>query len=53
MSFTIEVEHILKSSQYIKKTFEGRKEAVGETKNRIIKVEFIELESYINVITVI
>ncbi|MBI4158925.1 DUF4258 domain-containing protein [Candidatus Woesearchaeota archaeon] len=48
----LEVEHILNHPHYIKKSFEGRKEAVGEVKNRVIKIEFIEIESYIKVITV-
>ena len=49
----LEVEHILNHPHYIKKSFEGRKEAVGEVKNRAIKIEFIEIESYIKIITVI
>ncbi len=48
-----EVEHILKHPNYVKKSFDGRKEAVGEVKNRIIKVKFIETENYIKIITVI
>ncbi len=48
-----EIEHILKFPSYVKKTFEGRKEAIGEVKNRKIKVIFIELENYIKIITVI
>ena len=48
-----EIEHILKYPSYIKKSFEGRKEAVGEIRNRKIKIIFIELESYIKIITVI
>ena len=48
-----EIEHILKFSSYTKKSFEGRKEAVGEMRNRKIKIIFIELENYIKIITVI
>ena len=48
-----EVEQVLNSPFYIKKSFEGRKEAVGNIKNRIIKIEFIEIENYIKIITVI
>ena len=48
-----EIEYVLKYPSYIKKSFEGRKEAVGEIKNRTIKVEFIETENYIKIITVI
>ena len=48
-----EIEHILKHPIYIKKSFEGRKEAVGEIKNRTIKIKFIEKENYIKIITVI
>ena len=47
-----EVEHILEFPFYIKKSFEGRKEAVGEIKNRTIKIEFIEIENYIKIITI-
>lgn len=49
----LEVEHILKYPGYIKKSFEGRKTAVGEVNNRQIKVIFIENKNYIKVITVI
>ena len=38
-----EIEHLIKYPEYIKKSFEGRKEAVGNIKNRIIKIEFIEI----------
>lgn len=48
----LEIEHILKHSFYIKKSFEGTKEAVGEVNNRTIKIKFIEIENYINIITV-
>ena len=33
-----EIENILKHPDYIKKTFEERKEAVGEMRNRKIKI---------------
>ena len=49
----LEIEHVLKYPSYIKKSFEGTKEAVGEVNNRIIKIKFIEIENYIKVITVI
>ncbi len=48
----IEIEQVLKQPNYIKKTFEGRKEALGKVKNRTIKVEFINMENYIKIITV-
>ncbi len=48
-----EIEHLLKYPAYIKKTFDGRKEAVGEIRDRLVKVIFIKEEKYINVITVI
>ncbi|MFH1774209.1 MAG: DUF4258 domain-containing protein [Methanobacteriota archaeon] len=48
----LEVEHVLNHPVYVKKSFEGRKEAVGEVKNRTIKIKFIETESYIKIITV-
>ena len=49
----LEVEHVLRYPFYIKKSFEGRKEAVGEIKNRIVKIKFVEMENYIRIITVI
>ena len=49
----LEVEHVLQYPFYIKKSFEGRKEAVGEIKNRIVKIKFVEMENYIRIITVI
>ena len=48
----LEVEHILKYPAYIKKSFEGTKEAFGEVNNRQIKIKFIEIENYIKIITV-
>jgi len=36
----------------IKKSFEGRKIAVGDIKNRKLKIIYIEEESYIKVISV-
>ena len=50
---TLEVEFVLQHPNYIKKSLEGRKEAVGHVKNRIIKIVFVEIENYIKVITVI
>ncbi|MBI2449406.1 DUF4258 domain-containing protein [Candidatus Pacearchaeota archaeon] len=48
-----EVEHILKFPSYIKKSFSNRKVAVGELKNRAIKVVFIEIENYKKIISVV
>lgn len=48
----LEIEHVFNHPIYIKKSFEGRKEAVGEIKGRTIKIKFIEIENYIRVITV-
>ncbi len=48
----LEVEHILKYPEYIKKSFEGTKEAAGEVNRRIIKIKFIEIENYIKIITI-
>jgi len=37
----LDVEHVLEFPMYVKKSFEGRKEAVGEVrKNQFIKVVF-------------
>lgn len=49
----LEVEHVLEHPDYIKKSFKGRKEALGVVKNRTIKIEFVEIENYIKIITVI
>ena len=49
----LEVEYILKYPNYIKKSFEGTREAVGTIKNRTIKVKFVEKEKYIKIITII
>lgn len=48
----IEIEHVLRHPSYIKKSFEGTREALGEINNRQIKIKFIEIESYIKIITV-
>ena len=39
---SIEVEFILQHPDYVKKSFEGRKEAVGHLKGRIIKVVYYD-----------
>ncbi len=48
-----EVEHLIKYPSYVKKTFEERKEAIGEIRDRKVKIVFIEMENYIRIITVI
>ncbi len=47
-----EVEHILKFPEFIKKGFDNKREAVGLSKNKRIKVIFIK-ENYIKIITVV
>ena len=47
-----EIEHLLKHPSYIKKSFDGRKIAVGEIKNRKLKIIYTEEEIYIKVISV-
>ena len=47
-----EIEHILKHPSYTKKSFDGRKIAVGELKDRKLKIIYIQEESYIKVISV-
>ena len=47
----LEVQHVLQYSLYVKKTIEGRKEAVGTIQHRTIKVVFI-VENYIKIITI-
>jgi len=48
-----EIDHILMHPDYIKKSFGGRREAAGMVKSRLIKVDFVEGENYIKIITVI
>ena len=48
-----EIEHLLEYPSYTRKSFEGRREAVGEIKNRKIKIIFIKEEKYIKIVTVI
>ena len=48
-----EIEHVLKHPSYIKKSFEERKIAVGEIKNRKLGIIYLEEESYIKVISVV
>lgn len=50
---SLDVEYILQHPIYIKKSFEGRKEALGIIKDKEIRIEFIEIENYIRIITVI
>ena len=47
-----EIEHVLKHPVYTKKSFEERKIAIGEIKNRKLGIIYSEEESYINVISV-
>jgi len=47
-----EIEHLLKHPSYIKKSFDERRIAVGEIKNRKLKIIYAEEESYIKVISV-
>ena len=48
----LEIEHVLEHPAYTKKTFEGRKEALGHVQNRTIIVIYFETETYIKVISV-
>lgn len=48
-----EIKHALKFPTYIKKSFNEKREAVVNIKNRIIKIVFIKIENYIKIITVI
>jgi len=49
----LQVEHILEYPSYVRKSFEGRKEAVGLLEHRIIKVVFVEIENYLKIVTII
>lgn len=49
----LHVKHILNHPVYIKKSFEGRKEAFGNVEGRDLKIVFIETENYIKIITLI
>ena len=48
----LEVEHILKYPTYVKKSFEETKEAFGKINKLEVKIEFIQRENYIKIITV-
>ncbi|MBS3158020.1 DUF4258 domain-containing protein [Candidatus Woesearchaeota archaeon] len=48
----LEIEHILSHAMYIKKSFDGTKEAAGIVKHRAVRIKFIEIENYIKIITV-
>lgn len=48
-----EIEHLIKYPSYIKKTFGERREAIGEIRNREVKIVFIKEENYIKIITII
>ena len=48
-----EIEHLLKYPAYTKRGYEGKIEAVGEIRNRKVKIVFIREENYIKIITVI
>ena len=49
----LEIEQVLSQPTYVKKSFEGRKEAAGIVKGREIKIKFMETENHINIITII
>ena len=49
----LEIEHVLIHPDVMKKSLDGRKEAIGHVRNRKVKVVFIETESYIRIISVI
>lgn len=47
-----EIEQVLISPKWVKKSFDGRKVALGEIKQRMLKVVYLDEESYIKVISV-
>ena len=49
----LQVEYVLNHPTFVKKSFEGRKEAVGTVLGRTFKVVFFETENYIKIITII
>ncbi len=49
----LHVEHVLNYPTYVRKSFEGRKEAVGQVEYRFIKIVFVEIENYLKIITII
>lgn len=49
----LEVEYVLEHPIYIKKSFEGKKAAVGEIKNKAIRIVFIEIEKDIKIVTIL
>ena len=48
-----EIEHALKFPSYVKKSFNEKREAIVNIRNRMIKIVFIKMENYIKIITVI
>jgi uncharacterized DUF497 family protein len=48
-----EIENIMEHPSYIIKWFEGRKIAVGKSRNRIIKIVFIDIDKYKKIITLV
>ena len=48
-----EIEYLLNHPSYVRKSFEGRKEAIGKIRDRSIKIVFIKEEKYIKIITII
>jgi len=49
----LEIGYVFEHPLYVKKTFEGRKEAVGMVNNRMVKIVYFETESYLKIITII
>ena len=49
----LHVDYVLEHPSYVRKSFEGRKEAVGLVENRLIKIVFVEIENYLKIITII
>ncbi len=50
---SLHVEYILNHPDYVKNSIDNTKEATGSIENRSIKVVFVVIENYINIITVI
>ena len=48
----LHVEHVLQNPDYIRNSFDGRKESSGRIYDRTIRIEFAIEENYIKIITV-
>lgn len=48
----LEIEHILKYPIMVRNSTDNKKVAIGEIRNKVIKVVFIYKENYIKIVTI-